>query len=137
MKINELRELAGLMEECGISELEVTEDGRTVKLKRQEPACGRTDASAGEKRNPITEPRRKDGTEVTAPLVGVFYASPSPDAKPFVTVGSHVRRGDVLCIVEAMKLMNEITAERDGTVLEVCAENGQVVDFGQTLFVLG
>lgn len=137
MKIDELRELAGLMEECGISELEVTEDGRTVKLKRQEPAYPRGDGPAEEKRKPMSEPKRKDGTEVTAPLVGVFYASPSPEAKPFVTVGSQVRRGDVLCIVEAMKLMNEITAERDGTILEVCAENGQVVEFGQPLFVLG
>lgn len=137
MKIEELRELAGLMEECGISELEVTEDGRTVKLKREEPVYQQAGGPSEEKKNPLAEPGRKDGSEVAAPLVGVFYAAPSPDAKPFVTVGSKVSRGDVLCIVEAMKLMNEITAERDGIILEVCAENGQVVEFGQPLFVLG
>ena len=77
-----------------------------------------------------------EGRAVTCPLVGVFYAAPSPNDAPFVSVGSTVKKGDVLCIVEAMKLMNEITAEQDGTITEICVENGQVVEFGQPLFYL-
>ena len=73
-------------------------------------------------------------TEVKSPMVGVFYAAPSPDAQPFVQVGSKVKKGDVLCIIEAMKLMNEITAEQDGTIVEICAQNGQAVEYGTPLF---
>jgi acetyl-CoA carboxylase biotin carboxyl carrier protein len=73
-------------------------------------------------------------TDVTSPMIGVFYASPAEDSEPFVTPGTAVRRGDVLCIIEAMKLMNEITAETDGVIAEVCAESGQTVDFGRVLF---
>ena len=71
---------------------------------------------------------------VTSPMVGVFYASPSPTDPPFVTVGSKVKKGDVLCIIEAMKLMNEITAEEDGEIIDICAGNGSVVEYGQILF---
>ena len=73
---------------------------------------------------------------VTSPMVGVFYASPSPTDPPFVTVGSKVKKGDVLCIIEAMKLMNEITAEEDGEIIDICATNGSVVEYGQILFKL-
>jgi len=76
------------------------------------------------------------GNVVTSPMVGTFYGSPSPEDTPFVTVGQHVNRGDVLFIIEAMKLMNEIVAEQDGTVEKVCVENGQTVEFSQTLFLL-
>ena len=74
--------------------------------------------------------------EVKSPLVGIFYAAPSPGAEPFAGVGSRVKKGDVLCVVEAMKLMNEITADADGEVIDVCVQNGQVVEFGQILFKL-
>ena len=74
--------------------------------------------------------------EIKSPMVGVFYAAPSPDAKPFVEVGSKVKKGDVVCIVEAMKLMNEISAEFDGEVVDICVHNGDVVEYGQTLFKL-
>ena len=74
--------------------------------------------------------------EVKSPLVGVFYAAPAPDAEPFVKVGDRVKKGDVLCIVEAMKLMNEITASHDGEVIDICIQNGSVVEYGQTLFKL-
>ncbi len=73
-------------------------------------------------------------TEVKSPMVGVFYDSPSPDAEPYVKVGSKVKKGDVLCIIEAMKLMNEITAQVDGEIVDVCAQNGQVVEYNQPLF---
>ncbi len=71
---------------------------------------------------------------VTSPMVGVFYAAPAPDQEPFVKVGSKVKKGDVLCIIEAMKLMNEITAEQDGEVVDICVHSGDVVEFGQPLF---
>ena len=74
--------------------------------------------------------------EIKSPIVGVFYAAASPDAKPFVEIGSRVKKGDVVCIVEAMKLMNEITAEFDGEVVDVCVHNGDVVEYGQPLFKL-
>ena len=73
-------------------------------------------------------------TEVKSPMVGVFYDSPSPDSEPYVKVGSRVKKGDVLCIIEAMKLMNEITAQVDGEIVDVCAQNGQVVEYNQPLF---
>lgn len=71
---------------------------------------------------------------VKSPMIGVFYAAASPTAAPFVTVGSKVKKGDVLCIIEAMKLMNEIVAEQDGTIVEVCAKNGDLIEFEQELF---
>ena len=73
-------------------------------------------------------------TEVKSPMVGVFYAAPSPDAQPLVQVGSKVKKGDVLCIIEAMKLMNEITAEQDGEIVDICVKSGEVVEYSQTLF---
>ena len=78
----------------------------------------------------------QDGTPVESPMVGVFYAAPSPDSEPYVTVGSKVSKGDVLCLIEAMKLMNEVTAEKSGEITAVCAENGQVVEYGQPLFMI-
>lgn len=74
------------------------------------------------------------GASIKSPMVGVFYAAPSPDSEPFVTVGKKVNKGDVVCIVEAMKLMNEITAEQSGTITEVCVNNGDIVEYGQDLF---
>ena len=76
----------------------------------------------------------KTGHEIKSPMVGVFYTSPSPDAEPYVSVGSKVKKGDVICIIEAMKLMNEITADKDGEIAEICVDNGQVVEFSQVLF---
>ena len=77
---------------------------------------------------------KPEGSAVESPMVGVFYSAPSPDSDPYVSVGSHVEKGDVLCLIEAMKLMNEVTAEKSGEIVEICAENGQVVEYGQPLF---
>ena len=71
---------------------------------------------------------------VASPMVGVYYAAPAPDKEPFVRVGDRVSKGDVLCIIEAMKLMNEITSDRDGVIVEICVENGQIVEYDQPLF---
>ena len=79
-------------------------------------------------------PAQKEGTLVASPTVGVFYAAASPESQPFVAVGDQVEKGDTLCIIEAMKLMNEIPAEVSGRVAEICVSNGQVVEYGQALF---
>lgn len=101
------------------------------------PAVSAPVSSAAESLAPVqTSADETDKGVVKAPLIGVFYASPSPDAPPFVKVGDRVKKGDILCIIEAMKMMNEITAEADGTVSEVIAENGKLVEFGQPLFKL-
>lgn len=79
----------------------------------------------------------KNGTPITAPMVGTFYGSPSPDAEPFAKVGQSIKAGDVVCIIEAMKLMNELEAEVGGKILEICVENGEPVEFGQVLMYVG
>lgn len=140
MKIDQIKELAKILSEYGLSSLEITEDQTTVKLARQSftPEGGTLPPSfaplAGQK-EPAGQTRPGCVT-ISSPVVGVYYSSPSPDAAPFVTAGNRVKKGDVLCIVEAMKLMNEVTSDREGTVVEICAQNEQVVEFGQPLFVL-
>lgn len=142
MNIEKIRELAQILSQNELSALEFSEGETRIRMERG--------AGKGAAAEPVKPPRsvpepssEKDAgvdfnrlTEVKSPLVGVFYAAPSPEAEPFVKVGSAVRKGDVLCIVEAMKLMNEIVAEADGTVVDICAGNGDVVEFGQTLFKL-
>ena len=130
MEIKKLKELAGLMQQNDLSVLEIKEGDTCVRLERRvsEAAAPVEKAAA-----PAAQPKA-DGTLVTAPTVGVFYASPSPESKPFVQVGDQIRQGDTLCIIEAMKLMNEIPADLDGTVAEICVDNGEVVEFGQPLF---
>lgn len=84
-----------------------------------------------------TEETPDDGSSpVSSPMVGVFYAAPSPDSEPYVSVGTRVSKGDVLCLIEAMKLMNEVTAEKSGEITKICVENGQVVEYGQPLFMI-
>ena len=98
------------------------------------PAAPQTVAGQMHAAEPIAEVQEKEGAYVRSPAVGVFYASPSPDSKPFVAVGDTVHRGDTLCIIEAMKLMNEIASDVDGKVVEICVGNGQVVEYDQPLF---
>ncbi len=146
MNIKQIRELAQIVKECGLTALEITEGETRIRLKG-----GAGAPSAGAVPQPVLSPSAAvEGTagkpdspidfnkvyEVKASLVGVFYAAPAPDAPPFVSVGSKVKKGDVLCIIEAMKLMNEIVADRDGEVADVCVRTGEVVEYGQTLFKL-
>ena len=141
MDIKDIRALADIMRETGLTALEITEKGSTVKLARSgapealpsRPAPVLTAPPAGEDPAPVKDSWEK-GTMVKSPTVGVFYTSSSPESEPFVKVGDAVKRGDTLCIIEAMKLMNEIPAEIDGTIAEICASNGQVVEFDQPLF---
>ena len=126
----EIRKYAELMRELDLTGLEVTENGCVVRLER-------TPAAPVLPRETVAVPAaapQEGTTEVTSPMVGVFYAAPAENAEPFVKVGDRVKRGQTLCIVEAMKLMNEIMAELDGEIVEVCVQNGQVVDFGCPLF---
>lgn len=141
MKEENIRKYAGLMKELSLTGMEITEDGTTVRLERMpapDPVRMVSVAeTAGERPAAAPVKAADDTTAVTSPMVGIFYAAPAENAEPYVKVGDSVKKGDTLCIIEAMKLMNEITAEADGVVKEICASNGQVVDFGTVLFRIG
>jgi acetyl-CoA carboxylase biotin carboxyl carrier protein len=149
MDIRKVKKLIELLESSDIDELEIREGEESVRLSRHDRKGG----SAGHPfvvhqsplavppvaaaPSPATEgPPSFDGHVVTAPMVGTFYVAPSPGAKPFVDVGRRVQAGDTLCIIEAMKILNQIEADVDGVVADVLAENGQPVEFGQPLFVI-
>ena len=152
MEMEQIDKLADLMERRGLTRVRLEEgDGSAVELECQPapvatasvaPAAAAAPAPAvvmpaptpGNAGAQPPAPDPDDGTTaVTAPMVGVFYAAPSPGAEPFVRVGSKVHKGDTLCVIEAMKLMNEVAAERDGEVAEVCATDGELVEFGRCL----
>lgn len=135
----EIRRYAGLMAELGLTGLEVTEKDQVIRLERtpapQAPARETVTLPAAPAAEAQPAPAGA-GTPVCSPMVGVFYAAPAEDAEPFVQVGDKVKRGQTLCIVEAMKLMNEIMAEVEGEIVEICVANGQVVDYGTPLFYI-
>ena len=149
MNIKQIRELAQIVSENGLSAIEIAEGENRVRIERAVAAPAAVPAvvsmpapvAAPTAPAPAAEAEATNvdfnrTREIKSPMVGVFYAAPSPDAKPFVEVGSKVKKGDIVCIVEAMKLMNEITAEFDGEVVDICVHNGDVVEYGQTLFKL-
>ncbi len=143
MKLQFIKDLAGLMEEKALNLIEIKEENTCVRIERNiAPAnAGITIAqqSVVEKVDVANNTKieiKNDGQAVASPMVGVFYAAPSPEAAAYVSLGSKVKKGDVLCIIEAMKLMNEITSEQDGTITQICIKNGDVVEFGQTLFYI-
>ena len=133
MNEEDIRKYAVLMQELGLTGLEVTENDRVVRLERT-PAAAAAPQPPEVVQVPAAAPAAEPGVDVCSPMVGVFYAAPAENAEPFVKVGDRVKKGQTLCIVEAMKLMNEIMAEQDGEILEICVENGQVVDYGCRLF---
>lgn len=135
MKESDIRKYAGLMQELGLTGLEITEDNHVVRLERNLSAPVTETIAVPEGAKPVV-PESKDHSSVTSPIVGVFYAAPAENAEPFVSVGDRVSKGTTLCIIEAMKLMNEITAEEDGVIAEICVTNGQVVEYGTELFRL-
>ena len=131
----DIRKYAQLMAEYGLTGLEFRTAGDTVRMERNGaplPISIPVPAPV-----PVAEASAADTTSVTSPMVGVFYRAPAENAEPYVKVGDHVKAGTVLCLIEAMKMMNEITAECDGVINEICVENGQVVDFGKALFKIG
>ena len=128
----DIRKYAQLMGEYGLTGLEFRSAGDTIRLERNVTSTPvYTPAPAA---GPAPAAETSDTVSITSPMVGVFYRAPAENAEPYVKVGDTVRAGTVLCLVEAMKMMNEITAECDGTIAQICAENGQVVDFGRELF---
>jgi acetyl-CoA carboxylase biotin carboxyl carrier protein len=157
MDIRKVKKLIELLEESGVSEIEIKEGEESVRISRHPTgtvhsysspmayppaapgaagiaASAATPAATGVV--PPDAPTHSPDQAVTAPMVGTFYAAPAPGAKPFVEVGSEVKQGDVLCIIEAMKMMNQIECDKPGRVVSVLVKNGDPVEFGQTLFVI-
>jgi len=141
MDIEKIRGLADIANSFGLSKLEVSEGDTKILIEKASHAEASVSKSSAESKKAV--PAVVDSTktldfnkitEVRSPIVGVFYAAPAPDADPFVTIGSKVKKGDVLCIIEAMKLMNEITAECDGEIVDICVKNGDLAEFEQVLF---
>ena len=157
MDSKRLAEIADVMEDRGLTRVRVEEpDGTAVELERASVAqpvampMPMPSAMAAPVAAPATAPAapepaaqapaaapKSQGTEVTAPMVGVFYAAPAPGDEPFVRVGSKVKAGETLCIIEAMKVLNEVAAEADGEVLEICVADGDLVEFGSCLMRIG
>lgn len=162
MDLETLRGFADLMEERGLTRIKLEEPDLTLELEREGasaaqppawpafppampaawPAAPAAPAAAPAASAAVAEPAApatpapvaSGATEVCAPMVGVFYVAPSPGAEPFVHVGSKVKKGETLCILEAMKLMNEVVAECDGEIAEICASDGDLVEYGRVLF---
>lgn len=145
MDLRKLKTLIDLVQASGIAEIEINEEGDHVRIVNRPAQAAQaapaiieipqaTPAPAAPSAAPASN--SPSGTQVTSPMVGTFYRAPSPGADPFVEVGTQVKKGDTLCIIEAMKLLNEIEAEVSGTVKEILVDNGSPVEFGQPLFVI-
>ena len=134
MKEEDIRKYSSLMKELELTGLEIEADGEKVRIERGVAASVVQPVQVPVAPERKAEPAEEAGEALTSPMVGVFYTSPAEDCEPFVKVGDRVRTGDTVCIIEAMKLMNEIKAECDGTIVKVSASNGQVVGFGTELF---
>ncbi len=155
MDIRKVKKLIELLDESGIAEIEITEGEESVRISRHAssvaaapvamaapaplpaaaPAAAAAPSSAPAAA-PTAAEMEEEGHAVTAPMVGTFYSAPSPGSPPFVQVGDRVNEGDTLCIVEAMKMMNQIEAEVSGTVKSIRVQNGEPVEYGQILFVI-
>lgn len=146
MNIKQLKEIIRLFEESSLVELEVNEGEESVRLKRKTEQAAQTFVVETPKPSdsPVSQPKaaaKSDSDpvdfnhviEVTSPVVGVFYEAPEPGGKPFIKVGDHVQRGDILCLIEVMKQVTEVTAPQNGRVADICVTNGNVVEYGQTL----
>jgi len=157
MDLRKLKKLIDLVQESGIGELEISEGEERVRIARggavtvtplaATPVAAATAALAG---GPlpaapvagagtaaVEPPPGAEGHVVKSPMVGTFYRSPAPDAKPFIEAGGTVKEGQTICVIEAMKLMNEIEADASGTIKAILVENGQPVEYGQALFIIG
>ena len=149
MDLHKLKTLIDLVAESGIAELEITEGEGKVRIVKfsqtvqpvayNQAVAPVAMAAAPAGAAPVAEavPAAIQGHAVKAPMVGTFYRAPNPGASPFVQVGQAVKEGDPLCIIEAMKLLNEIEADKSGVIKEILVENGEPVEYGQPLFVIG
>ncbi len=149
MDIRKVKKLIELLEESGIAEIEISEGEESVRISRysreapvyslptmpQAAVLAAPVASAVAAQETISEPPNR-GHEIKAPMVGTYYGAPAPGAKPFVQIGSEVKAGDTLCIIEAMKMMNQIEASVSGRVVSILADNGEPVEFDQVLFIV-
>jgi len=150
MDIRKVKKLIELLDESGIAEIEITEGDDSVRISRYStsapaapvtthlapPAPSAAPAPAAAAAIAAPAEPADDGTEIKAPMVGTYYAASSPGAAPYVQVGDRVSEGDTLCIIEAMKMMNQIESEVSGVVKSIRLQNGEPVEFGQTLFVI-
>ncbi len=139
MNINDIRELAEIMNSTGLTEIELEESGSKIRLAKSVATIAQTPVVFPQvTENPqeavATIENQLEGRLIKSPTVGIFYASPSPESDVYVSVGSKFKNGDVICIIEAMKLMNEIQADSDGEIIEILVGNGQVVEYDQPLF---
>lgn len=133
MKESDIRKYAQLMQELGLTGLEITENDQVVRLERSAPSAKQAVAVESA---PLEKAEKEDTDyiSVKSPVVGLFYAAPAENADPYVSLGDRVKQGQTLCIVEAMKLMNELSAECDGVIEKICVTNGQMVEYGTELF---
>jgi oxaloacetate decarboxylase alpha subunit len=155
MNLKEIKELIDILKDTDISEIEIERSGVKVRLRKggdvtlhpvmprmEYPPSAIVAPTVSEQPTPaasqekVAEPEKKHQIKVTAPIVGTFYRASSPDKPPYVEVGDVVKKGQVLCIIEAMKLMNEIESEASGKIVQISIENGQPVEYGQPLFVI-
>ena len=154
MDLRKIKKLMELLEESGIAEIEVKEGEESIKLSRNissttnmqapqiiqhplqtvQPPTNQQASDTGA--NSVDDLKKEKRNTVNSPMVGTFYASASPESKPFVTIGQSVKKGDTLCILEAMKMMNQVQAESDGKIVEILVDNAEPVEFDQPLFVL-
>ncbi len=158
MNYNEIKDIIATIKASDFMEFYLKQNNTEIKISRTENAAATTGASAAQVQPvvyanepvavpmpvltpttliPDEQPRPKNGHTIKSPVVGTYYKSASPDKPPFVNVGDKVKPGDVLCIIEAMKVMNEITSDAAGVVTEILAQNEQLVEYGQELFVIG
>ena len=146
MDIRKVKKLMELLEESGMSEIEIKEGEESVKISRYgnspAPSHSFVQQQAPTSLPPmvaapvIVDEPSTIGQSLTSPMVGTYFSAPSPTAKPFVTIGQHVKQGDTIGIVEAMKIMNQIEAEKSGTVLQILVKDGEAVEFGQPLIIV-
>ena len=154
MDLRKIKKLMELLEESGIAEIEVKEGEESIKLSRNissstnmqvpqviqqpvqtsQPSTNQQASEIGV--HAVDNLKKEKRNTVNSPMVGTFYASASPESKPFVTIGQSVKKGDTLCILEAMKMMNQVQAESDGKIVEILVDNAEPVEFDQPLFVL-
>ncbi len=149
MDIRKIKKLIELLDESGVAEIEIHEGEESVRISRHSPAPAmmpaqeyammQAPAPAAPAAAEIPAPAATEaptGHEVKAPMVGTYYSAPSPGAAPFIEVGQHVNKGDTICIIEAMKLLNQIEADVSGTVKSICVENGEPLEYGQTICII-
>ena len=143
MKIDKkiIRELSDYLKEFNLTEIEITEKDTKIKVSKNNVSISNqpqvtSSSSPASSSTPTQTQNIKSGTEITSPIIGTAYHAPEPGAKKFVEIGKKIKKGDTIMIVEAMKTMNHVPATADGVVKEICVEDGQPVEFGQTIIIL-